>query len=104
MVRIVLAAVVMLIAGCGTDAEPPHPDGAVVISPPPPRPDGGTGPVDFFGEACTAEPYPVNTICHAGAGWCIVGTCRPQCGPDVVRCREGVQHFAPAGACYCTPD
>jgi hypothetical protein len=60
--------------------------------------------VDFFGEACDAQPFPINTTCHTeDRGWCIEGVCRPQCAVGCPRCPGGTAVLAPAGACYCTP-
>jgi len=59
---------------------------------------------NFLGEACVADPFPVNTECHDGAGWCIAGTCRPQSSikdTSCPACPAGTEHFAPAGAGYC---
>lgn len=80
------------------DAGPP-----VIIVPPscPPLPEAST--FNFFGEACTAAPFPANTVCHANdAGWCIEGVCRPQSSSGHCPiCPAGTEHFAPAGAGYC---
>lgn len=60
--------------------------------------------VDFFGEACQADPSPANTVCHLDdRGWCIDGVCRPMCASACPRCPGGEAKFAPAGACYCVP-
>jgi len=58
---------------------------------------------DFFGEACTADPYPAVTVCREGAGWCVDGTCRPMCG-QTERCAAGVVRFTAGGGCYCAPE
>jgi hypothetical protein len=68
------------------------------------RDDTDPKTVDFFGEACQAAPYPVNTACHTDdRGWCIDGVCRPMCASACPRCPGGEAKFAPAGACYCEP-
>ncbi|HEX3475341.1 MAG TPA: hypothetical protein VHT91_09995 [Kofleriaceae bacterium] len=59
--------------------------------------------VDFFGETCQPAPFPANTTCHDGRGWCIDGVCRPMCVAVCPRCPGGEFQFAPAGACYCVP-
>lgn len=97
----------LLALGC-SDSRPVIPDASG-----PPRPDAPTGEtcqddtdpktVDFFGEACQADPYPANTTCHEDHGWCIDSVCRPMCANVCPRCPGGEFKFAPAGACYCAP-
>jgi len=67
-------------------------------------PDAAPPAPEFFGEACTADPYPAVTVCHSGAGWCVDGTCRPMCGQAAERCAAGVVRFTAGGACYCAPN
>ena len=95
-----------VIAACGPSGSMPTPDAAPVVDGPvgcPALPDAAH--FNFFGEACTAAPYPANTICHDGdRGWCIDGTCRPMAYLDGCPiCPAGSQRFAPAGAAYCAP-
>lgn len=99
--RSLVAVTMLLLAGCD-DIEGTMPD---------------AGPsIDFFGEPCTAAPAPTFTICHDNGtphnlGWCIdapleggQGICRPQCGPDAVRCpAPGVMHYGLYSICYCAP-
>lgn len=102
MVVVVAAA----LAGCGDPGAPAPDAGMQIIVLPDARPEGcpdDKPPITaFFGEACKADPYPANTVCHGGAGWCIDGVCRPMCEADCPRCPGAELHFAPAGACYCT--
>ncbi len=101
----------LLLAALGcSDPRPSITDGGSSITMPPDAlsescPDS-TDPstVDFYGEACEAAPYPVNTTCHTDDhGWCIDGVCRPMCAETCPRCPGGVFQFSPAGACYCVP-
>jgi hypothetical protein len=98
----------LLVLGCSDSRPSPTDDGGI-----PMPPDAASGEtcedntdprtVDFFGEACTAAPYPVNTTCHDDHGWCIDGVCHPMCVNACPRCPGGGFQFAPAGACYCVP-
>lgn len=97
--RVLLVVCVAIAIGCGGGSITPTFDGGLMS--PDAQPDA-TEPGGFFGEHCVDDP-PANTVCHSGAGWCIVDVCRPMCSEDVRRCPEGVVHFAPAGACYCAP-
>ena len=96
------------ILGCN-DPRPAPPDAGSVTPPPDALAEtceDNTDPktVDFFGEACQADPLPINTECHADdRGWCINGICRPMCASTCPRCPGGEAQFAPAGACYCAP-
>lgn len=65
--------------------------------------DPQPGSVDFLGEPCTEAPFPDVTECHAGVGWCVAGTCRPQCSSGCPRCTDGVTRMTDRGACYCSP-
>ena len=62
------------------------------------------GPMDFFGESCTEDPFPAVTVCHSDQGWCVACTCRPQCEPGCPRCNAGVVRVTDRGACYCSPE
>lgn len=95
----------MLAVGCGEQLPSMDAGMAVIVVPDATREqcDDNQPPMtEFFGEACIADPYPVNTVCHRGAGWCINGVCRPMCAAQCPRCPGAELHFAPAGACYCT--
>lgn len=105
--RLLLVVVVML--GCN-DPRPSAIDAGSGVTAPPDAVretcQDSTDPktVDFFGEACQAAPYPVNTTCHTeDRGWCIDGVCRPMCAATCPRCPGGMALFAQAGACYCAP-
>jgi len=96
--------------GCGSaDVRPPLPDAGATMMPPDAVPETCTDTtdpksVDFYGEACQGELFPVNTECHADrTGWCIDSVCRPMCHEGCPRCPGGAVTFAPAGACYCEP-
>jgi len=91
--------VVALLGACGDDSGWSAPDGGEDPA------DAHHEPgdiVDFFGEACVADPAPTNTVCHGGRGWCIDDVCRPMCIQDARRCPGAVEHHADSGACYCT--
>lgn len=100
---------IAITAGCSGAAKPaidgggPPPDVFVPMSCPPLP---GAATFDFFGDACTSAPFPANTECRGGAGWCITNVCRPQSSlPNTTcpACPAGTEHFAPAGAGYCAP-
>lgn len=100
----------LLVLGCSDPRPSPADDGGITMAPDAALASGdtcqdGTDPrtVDFFGEACTAAPFPVNTTCHDDRGWCIDGACHPMCVSACPRCPGGDPKLAPAGACYCVP-
>jgi hypothetical protein len=107
--RVWSGCLLVLLAGC-SDTRAPAAD-AGGISPLPPdavaetcEDDTDPRTVDFFGEACRADPYPANTVCHADdRGWCIDGVCRPMCASTCPRCPGGEAGFAQGGACFCEP-
>jgi hypothetical protein len=91
-----LLAVLILIGGC-------------VLSEPEPADPGPSAEcvaldeqVDFFGEACVEAEFPAVTTCRDGAGWCIAGTCRPQCA-ECTLCDGDAAKYSDRGACYCEP-
>ena len=105
------------LAACASD---PQPTGDPAPPPILGEPEGCSAPpdaaqFDFFGEACTAAPYPANTACRSNdngdRGWCIgpdsggVGVCRPMAySPGrCPSCPAGTQRYARAGAAYCAP-
>lgn len=117
VMRIVLMAVLVL-AGCMDKPGAVHPDaGPLPID----APDGcpalsEASKFDFFGESCTAAPYPANTLCHGDMsgddhGWCIgpasggAGICRPM-AYDASRCPvcpSGTLRYTAGEAAYCAP-
>jgi len=97
IVLMVSVLALLLLVGCDEGVES-MPDGGV-----PDAPDASK-PFDWLGEPCHAEPDPVVTVCHAGAGWCVADVCRPQCnGYGEPRCSAGRDHITVGGACYCAP-
>lgn len=100
---------VVLVAACGGDATShpldaaPAPSGDGGVEVPETCADPKPGSVDFLGEPCTEAPFPAVTTCHADVGWCVAGTCRPQCAPGCPRCADGVTRITDRGACYCSP-
>jgi hypothetical protein len=119
VMRRAAVVIAILLAGCSSDRPAP----AIDAGPPPPTTDAPPGcpalpdpaKFDFFGETCTASPYPANTICHSDMsgdhGWCVgpmaggTGVCRPL-AYDSGRCPlcpAGTQRFAAGGAAYCDP-
>lgn len=99
-----VAAILVLLVTLGTgcpDSGETMPDGSVPIDGPP---DAAPGTICFaFGEACKSDPYPANTVCHGGDGWCIDDVCRPMCSSATRICDALVFRYAPAGAGYCEP-
>lgn len=55
-----------------------------------------------FGDPCSTAQ---TALCHNELGWCIDGTCRPQCGQPLacLACEHTGEHFSDAGFCYCAP-
>lgn len=95
--------------GCGSaDPHTPAADAAITVEPDA-RPEAcvdDTDPrtVDFYGDACSSMPFPVNTECRPDfTGWCIDNVCRPMCKTTCPRCPGGEAKLAAAGACYCVP-
>lgn len=99
--RNVVMVVLVLLLGCNDQVSPPDASPIVVEETCDP-PIGAH--VDFLGEACDEAPFPAVTTCHGDDGWCVDGTCRPQCNATGCRrCDEGSPVFTDRGACYCTP-
>lgn len=113
-----MVLIAITLAACSSDPRP------AIDAGPPPIVDAPAGcpalpdaaHFDFFGDVCSAAPFPANTVCHTDQngdhGWCIgpdsggAGTCRPM-AYDASRCPvcpSGTQRFAPAGGSYCAPN
>jgi len=102
MRNVVMVVVMALLVGC-TDMPAAMPDALTTPAESCPAPPDGA--VDFLGEPCTEAAFPAVTSCHAGAGWCVAGVCRPQCNSTGCRkCDDGVYTVTDRGACYCAPD
>jgi hypothetical protein len=98
--RIVVMLVVLLV-GC-VDSGVSEPDaGFVDVDGPRDAPIGFV--CEAFGEECVSAPYPSNTTCHEGKGWCIDDVCRPQCSSTTMICDTLELAYSPAGAGYCAP-
>lgn len=96
--KLVLA--MMLMVGCGGGGDV-TPDAAQPLDGPPDAPPGTI--CSAYGEACHSDPYPANTVCHDGRGWCVDDVCRPMCPSNVPVCATLLRRVAPAGAHYCEP-